>query len=196
MLTSVRRGLQLSDPLVTFNICRFLRRAVEGEARGRGAGGTNRKDVRLEILKFEGLLELLVQTATGDDQQISTHGPYSTQIRMSTTGGSKAVTETLSIHSPLPASGRQVDMSSEDRMDIPRYPRRKVQTDFRCKMSNSLGRKTAVLTSIWQTPHSAGAPVQGAVTNALDWGQPIHGGKGVVETAQGILMLSKQDYPR
>ena len=52
---------------VTFNICRFLRRAVESETRGRVGGGggcSTGKDIRLEILKFPGLLERLIQAAT------------------------------------------------------------------------------------------------------------------------------------
>ncbi len=55
---------------VTFNICRFLRRAVESEARGRvgGGGGCNTgKDIRLEILKFPGLLERLIQIQTASE---------------------------------------------------------------------------------------------------------------------------------
>jgi len=92
MLASVRGGLELVDPQITFNICRFLRRAVEGEAVG--AGGTSSKNVRLEILKFDGLLELLVQTATGNEVVAPR------QAAVSAARGSAHVTETLAITSP------------------------------------------------------------------------------------------------
>ena len=113
MLMSVRRGLQRADPLSTFNICRFLRRAVEGEARG-GAGS---KNVRLEILKFEGLLELLVQTATGDEESRSIHTPPRVQTGVSNSNtGQRSVAETLSILSPRSVLDADVDTVGVDKI--------------------------------------------------------------------------------
>ena len=69
LLAAIKGGFAFESAVITFNVCRFLLRAVQSEARRGGGGvggggGSTSKDIRLEILKYPGLLERLIKTAT------------------------------------------------------------------------------------------------------------------------------------
>jgi hypothetical protein len=73
---------------VKFNLCRFLRRAVERETR---------RDVGLAILKYAGLLELLLHAATSSAAEYADAPAKEAKTEVLQVGGGEEVVEEESV---------------------------------------------------------------------------------------------------